>query len=294
MVRIAVAGLMAAGVTLTVAAQAPPAAPPSGLTFDVVSIRRHTQQDLGSQIDERPDGGVTLMNIPVTTLIVRAYPGTAPIDMVGLPSWTRDRYDVRATASLPRPTPEQRQTMMRAMLADRFRLAVHVENRPQQVYYLLRARVDGKLGPSLTPANPTLDCEALAAARRAETEAALAAGKPAPRPPVPGPNSPLPPCSARMMGTRMEGELTMPILATLLRGSTNRRVVDKTGLAGGYHVVLEYDRMAALRGPDVTPPGDAGPSVFIALPEQLGLKLESATEDLETLVIDHIERPSDN
>jgi uncharacterized protein (TIGR03435 family) len=226
------------------------------------------------------------------TLISRAYPGTAPVDMVGLPPWSADRYDIQTTASLQRPTPEQRLAMMRALLADRFKLAVHVEPRPQQVYRLVRARDAGPLGPRLTLIKE--DCEAVTATRRVVAEADRAAGKPPARA-LPDPSRPLPPCTGvRMTGPRMEGDVTLDGLATLLRAGARRRVVNRTGLKGSYHIVLEYDPLAALRGPDVTPPAEAGPSVFTAVQEQLGLKLEPATEDIETLVVDHIERPADN
>src|SRR5215208_4086063 len=105
--------------------------------FDVVSIRRTTGRAPGTS-NQRPDGGFTLTNIPVSVLVSRAYPG---IDVTGLPDWARsDRYDVSAISSLPRPTPEDRIAMVRAMLADRFKLAAHVERREQPVYDLVLAR----------------------------------------------------------------------------------------------------------------------------------------------------------
>ena len=87
----------------------------------------------------------------------------------------------------------------------------------------------------------------------------------------------------------------MDILAALLRAAAGRYVVDKTGLIGSYHVALNYDNMAALRAPDAAAltPG-AAPSVFTAVQEQLGMKLESSRALRETLVIDHLERPTEN
>src|SRR5262245_60582925 len=78
---------------------------PTGPTFEVVSIKLNTSGALPTAPpEERPDGGLTMMNIPISSLVGRAY-STAPIDMTGLPDWaTRERYDVVATASLKNAT----------------------------------------------------------------------------------------------------------------------------------------------------------------------------------------------
>jgi|RhiMethySRZTD1v2_1073278.scaffolds.fasta_scaffold01301_3 uncharacterized protein (TIGR03435 family) len=271
---------------------------PSGPTFDVVSVKRHVTpagagplEEFNSTVRQRPDGGLTMLNIPAMTFIARAYT-SAPIDMVGLPEWARtERYDLEATASLVNPTAEQRAAMLRAVLVDRFKLAAHIENRDTPVYDLVVARNDKKLGASIKPSE--VDCLAKAAADRAALEAT---GKPAPPPPgVFDPNAPPPPCSMRMTGDRMEGDATMENLARFLRSSAGRMVVDKTGLAGSYRVTLTFDRMAGLRGPQTGDPvPGAAPSVFTAVQEQLGLKLESSRAMLETLIIDRFERPTEN
>jgi uncharacterized protein (TIGR03435 family) len=85
---------------------------------------------------------------------------------------------------------------------------------------------------------------------------------------------------------------TIEALVRLLRQPAGRVVVDKTGLTGSYQIALTFDRMAGLRGPDTAP--DAAPSVFTALQEQLGLKLESSRAIRDVLIIDHIERPTEN
>jgi uncharacterized protein (TIGR03435 family) len=100
---------------------------PAGPTFDVVSIKRHIPEpgSLGfnSTQNQRPDGGFTMTNIPAAILISRAYPPNAPVDMAGLPGWAMsERYDVSATSTLSQAMPEDRVAMMRAMLADRFKL----------------------------------------------------------------------------------------------------------------------------------------------------------------------------
>jgi len=185
----------------------------------------------GSNVTQRPDGGFTMVNIPLGTMISRAYPPAAPIDMVGLPDWVmRERYDVSATSTLTRSSQDQQTAMLRAMLADRCKLVVHMENREQPVYDLVVARSDGKLGPNLQPSE--VDCEAKAAADRAAAEAALAAGTIPPRPALIELKGPPPPCSFRMSANSTEGGGTMDLLARLLRLSAGRTVIDKTGLKG--------------------------------------------------------------
>ena len=294
--QLALSLLFTAVLTASVRTQSPSA--PSGPTFDVVSVKRHVTpagagpiEQLNSTVRQRPDGGLTMLNIPAMTFIARAY-ASAPVDMIGLPEWARtERFDLEATASLVNPTAEQRAAMLRAVLVDRFKLAAHIEKRDTPVYDLVVARNDKQLGASIKPSEA--DCIAKAAADRAAVEAT---GNPVP--PAPGVfdrNAAPPPCSMRMTGDRMEGDATMENLARLLRPSAGRMVVDKTGLAGSYRVTLTFDRMAGLRGPQTgEPTPGAAPSVFTAVQEQLGLKLESSRAMLETLIIDRFERPSEN
>jgi uncharacterized protein (TIGR03435 family) len=183
--------------------------------------------------------------------------------------------------------------MMRALLADRFKLAVHGERREQPVYDLVLARSDGRLGPGLKRAEEDVDCVARAAAERAAGEAAAAAGQQPPPRPLPDLNGPARPCSISLKGPQLVANTTIANLAAFLRGSVGRPVVDKTGLNGLYHVTMEYDRMAAIRGPAADTPG-APPSAFTAVQEQLGLKLEPSREVRDTLVIDRLERPTEN
>lgn len=284
-------GLLLAIATSNVFSQTPTQSPaPTGPTFDVVSVKRNTSDALGSNgSSQRPDGGFTLLNIPVITLIGRAYPVGVPADYVGLPAWARtDRYDVIATSSLKNPTQEQRAAMMQALLADRFKLLVHVENREQPVFNLVLARSDGRLGPGIKSSE--YDCAAVQAAQRAAAEAALAAGTPL-SPTRIDPSAP-PPCVPFMSGDRMEGDMTPTTLANFLRPAAGRFVVDKTGLTGSYRVTLTFDRMAGIRGPSTDP--SAAPSVFTAVQEQLGLRLEPSRAMRETLVIDRLERPTEN
>jgi uncharacterized protein (TIGR03435 family) len=271
----------------------------AGPTFEVVSIKKHVAQPgpmgLSSSINVRPDGGIAMANIPVATLISRAYPSHVPADMAGLPAWAMsERYDVSATSTLSKSTADDRAAMMRAMLADRFKLVVHMEQREKEVYDLVLARSDGKLGSGLTPIDT--DCAQHIAAQRAAFEA---------NPPGPGSfpdlNAPPPPCTLRSVGlrppasgSRMEGETTIENLTQMLRVSTGRFVIDKTKLPGSYRVNMLFDMFGARRPPEIAPPPDAPANVFTAVREQLGLKLESSRAMLDTLVIDRLDRPTEN
>ena len=279
-----------------VIAQAP-APSSSGPRFDVVSIKRHIRepgpQGLSSRQNQRPDGGFTMANIRISNLIYRAYPEAASVEMVGLPGWaTSEAFDVSATSALSQATVGDRAAMMRAMLADRFKLVAHVEKRPHDVYDLVLARSDGRLGSGLTPIEK--DCAPLIAAQLAAFEAGAA--------PMPFPDlsAPPPPCTLRSVrgrtdpSDRLEGETTMETLAEMLWRSSGRFVVDKTGLKGTYRVNMTFDLFASRRPPEVVPAPDAAPTVFTAVREQLGLRLESSRADRDTLIIDRLERPSEN
>jgi len=265
---------------------------PGRVEFDVVSIKKNTQPITvpTARPVQRPDGGFSMQRVPIGTLVSRAYPPAVPIDMVGLPEWAmREYYDVSATSSLSRATAEQQTAMLRAMLADRCKLVAHFDKREQPVYDLVIARSDGKLGPNLQPSD--VDCDAKAAADRAAAEAARAAGTIPPPPPFPAMNGPAPACSFRVLANSTEGGGTMEMFVRLLRSGAGRLVIDKTGLKGSYRMSLPVNIMALPR-PETA--SDSVPSIFTALQEQLGLKLESSRAMRDVLVIDHIERPSEN
>lgn len=184
--------------------------------------------------------------------------------------------------------------MVRAMLADRLKLATHVEQRQLPAYDLVLARSDRRLGPGIKPSE--IDCVAKAAADRAAADAARAAGTPPPRPTIPDMQAPPPICGPMRLGGGMEGDTTMGNLAMMLRGlgGVDRPVVDKTGLTGSYRIKLEFDLALGRSGPPISPSPVDLPSVFTALQDQLGLKLESSKAEREVLVIDRLERPTAN
>jgi uncharacterized protein (TIGR03435 family) len=297
-----------------VLAQAPAQAPPSGPTFDVVSIKRHIPGPgpvvFSNAQNQRPDGGFTMTNTRITFLIARAYADAVvlPTDIAGLPGWaTSEGYDVSTTSTLTQASADDRTAMLRAMLADRFKLVAHVEPREHQVFDLVLAREDKRLGAGLTKIDT--DCAAFTAQRAAE---AARSGPPPIPPQMPNFKEPPPPCFLRTidgmmrdrmgdglgrLGSLMEGEVTMDGLATALRLSSGRVVIDKTGLPGSYRVRMNFDNRPPRLGPDIAPPADTAdaiPSVFTAVREQLGLKLESSKTLRNTLTIDRLERPTEN
>ncbi len=263
-------------------------------SFDVVSIQRNTSGSIFSMVsEERPDGGFRVVNIPAQRLVALAYPQAVPI--IGSPDWTRtEGYDVIATASLAKPTREDRIAMLRTMLADRFKLAVHIEKRERDVYDLVLARSDGKLGSGLTPID--VDCDAVLAA------AADARAKGAAPVPLPSNNTSLLPCTTRVRGADqrdpgpgdlLEGEATMDTLANALRLGADRPIINNTGLKGSYRVRMYFDMRAGRGGSAAADtPASGAASVFTAVEQDLGLKLVPAKGSSDTLVVDHIERPT--
>lgn len=170
--------------------------------------------------------------------------------------------------------------MFRAFLADRLKLTAHYETKDQKGYNLVFARADRRPGPGLKPT--ALDCT-----------------QPVPRP-VPGPGFDGVEFATNRCGwslTDLDGTLrsaglTMDRLTRIIANTVERPVADKTGLSGFYAISLRFQQFS---GSAAAPPSLADPpSVFTALSEQLGLKLEPATTTGQTLVIDHIERPTEN
>jgi uncharacterized protein (TIGR03435 family) len=275
-------------------------------TYEVVSIRQSRTDQVGgivqgSRFEQRLDGRIIITNVPVSNLIARAYPPTLPVEIVGLPEWARrDGYDLSATSPLSSATRDDHVMMLRSILADRFQLAVHFEQREQPVFDLVRTRRNG-LGPGLTPVN--VRCPPTAAVPDAPIE------KPLSPPQTPDFKAPPEPCTFRtvsamlrdrlgdgrgQLGDLLEGEGTMAALAESLRPWANRPVVDKSGLLGAYRVVLNFDMFARVKPPSLEPLPDAAPSVFTAVEQQLGLKLETSRQSRNTLVVDRLERPTEN
>jgi len=276
----------------TVWAQSPPATN-TNLKFEVASVKPNTSGDGRMMIGVQPGGRYTATNMPLRLLIRNAY-GIQDFQLVGAPDWAdSERFDIIARAEhdigppIPGGPPSPIQLMLRSLLEDRFKLALHTEKRELPIYALVLARPDGKLGPQLQPTKT--DCSALSGAR--------GRGGPPPDPPPPAPGGGRPACGVRMMpGQLAAGGFPIGLLAQQLSQSAQRVVVDRTGLTGNYDFDLKWtpDQL-----PQGAPPGAPvpaidpnGPSLFTAVQEQLGLKLESTKGAVEVLVVDHVERPT--
>jgi uncharacterized protein (TIGR03435 family) len=258
-------------------------------SFEVASVKPNKTADNRMMLGGQPGGGLTVTNMPLQGLITWAYE-LQEFQIVGAPDWiSNERFDIVAKATVDRPVdgpigppgPGTR-SMMQSLLADRFNLAVHTEKRPMQIYALVTAKSDGKLGAQLKPS--TVDCEAMRNQARGRGPAA------------PPPWGERPVCGMMMRpGGIAAGGMPISNLIGPLAVFTRRIVIDRTNLKGNYDIDFTWtpDQMPAGPMPPGLPAIDPnGPSIFTAIQEQLGLKLESVTEPVDVLVIDHIERPT--
>ena len=313
--------LLMAGV-LTVASvaaeprQASPAPVPSQApAFEVASIKRNKSGDGFISISLSPQRP-TFTNVPARQLIVRAY-NVQPFQVVGGPSWiTTDRFDITAKAP-DAATPQQMNDMLQSLLADRFKLKVHRETRQGDVYRLVKARPDGKLGDAIKPA--AIDCSAMMGRGRpggpgpapggpgsaAVGTSAVPAPSGRPAGPAPAPAGPMSGCQMMMTPGRVQmGGQPISALANTLSNQLGRPIVDDTGLTGPYDLTLSFMPDPGGRGmpigplppgaPELPPIDPNAPSLPTALQEQLGLKLESGKGPVDVIVIDSIEPPTED
>ena len=271
-------------------AQAPAQAPgPNAvLTYEAASVKPNKSGVQGSSIRRFPGGRLQATNMPLRALITFAYQ-LQPFQLVEDPGWIRNEtFDIVAKMEgdpppvMPGSGPDPHMVAMRTLLAERFNLAVHRETRQMDIYELVLARPDGKLGPALKPT--TQDCAAMMAAAR---------GGPPPGP-APGPNSPVV-CGMRgLPGRLVAGAMPMALLASNLSGQVQRIVIDRTGLSGGWDFEITFAPERPLNPPPGVefPAADPNaPSLFTAMQEQLGLKLQSTKGPVEVLVVERVEQP---
>ena len=243
-------------------------------SFDVVSIKRNVSGDKNININAPGGSTFNMINVTMIGVLNTAYDIK---NVVGSPDWlTGERYDIVAKAS-GQPSTDQVKAMLRTMLKQRLKLAAHIEPRETAVYAMVVARPNH---PGLKPF--TRDCDAI----RADQEAAMKAGQP---PHPPSPNSG-PPCGYTWSSAIHSGGIPLAQLAGMLDWVAGRVIVDRTGLPGRYEFTL---RFASPTAPPSDAP-DAPPVLFTALQEQLGLRLDAVRAPVDTLVIDHIERPAEN
>jgi uncharacterized protein (TIGR03435 family) len=265
---------------LTAAILGTPVNAQPSLSFEVAVIKPADPDAQGRVIRIPPGTGkVSVTNMTVLELIRFAYGEGlgASLEITGGPSWIdKDRYSIEAKAEAGATTSDLR-LMLQSLLAERFDLKVHKEPKEVNVYALVPTRPDSKLGPKAQPWDGKCNGG---------------------QPPAIQPNRKMPRCGAffQASGMSLEGA-TMAVLADMLStpvANLGRPVVDRTGLTGEFTLQLEYP--FRLPGPAEAPAADdpLAPSLFTALQEQLGLKLQSARGNIEVLVVDRAGRPSEN
>jgi bla regulator protein blaR1 len=292
------AGLLVAGVApLRAAAQSANAGrsqPGPVPAFDVVSIKENKSGET-VQGSRRQPGRIVITNFPLRAVILN-YFGLQPQQLTGGPDWIDSaRYDIVAQFSGEIPLTEPGtigplQLMMQRVLAERFKLAVHTETREIPIYALTLARSNRALGPKMRPA--VTDCDAV---MNAMLKSAREGGGPPPGPPQLPDGRPA--CGMRFgPGPRLvAGGTSMAALARSMSNQAGRIIVDRTALTGGFDIELEFTPDPAAAGGQPPAAGDANlPSLFTAMEEQLGLKLVPQRGPVEMLVIDRVERPTEN
>lgn len=266
--------------------QASPAAEPA-VALEIASVTPNTAGGRG-MMGMQPDGRFVATNATLRVLIREAYQ-LQDFQIIGGPAWmASDRFDVvvKSRGALPGAPaggvpPVQR--MLRAFLADRFKLNARLETREMPTYDLGLARADKSLGPGLKPS--TVDCAAMAV---------RGGGPPQPTPPGERPR-----CGARGgMGRLTAGAFPMSQLAIALSQAVGRPVIDRTGLTGGFDVDLAWTpdpfRKGVAQAGSPAPPGidPDGPSLFMALQDQLGLKLDFGKGRPQVLLVEGVEVPA--
>lgn len=235
-----------------------PVWPETGPAFEAASVKPNISGD--RRRVQRTEGRTfRATNVPARNLLLQAY-GLLFEDyrLMGAPDWVSvEHFDVVAT--LPEQAPHsQVPAMLRAMLADRFKLVTHTETREAPAYALALARKDGRLGPQLR--RSPKDCGS------------------------PGQDDEHP-CELQI-GAEIRGRgQPMAQLAITLLQFVGRSIVDRTGLSGGFDFDIQASEIAG---------GDDLPSIYTAIQEQLGLKLESIRAPVEFVVVDHIDHPEPN
>ncbi len=247
---------------IRLSAQTPPSA------FEAVSIKPSPVGTRFFSMDDGP-GRLNATGATLGDLLMQAY-HLESFQIAGGADWVNSaRYDITATTNGAAVTQDQRRQMIRSFLSDRFKLVLHRETKELPIYALTIAKGGLKLKPAERgecPDQPTMTN----------------------------------PCGGFRISHRslMTGnKVTVAQLAEDLSFMLDRLVVDKTEVKGLFDMRLEWTPDANLgkSSSDTEPPaGVDGPSIFTAIQEQLGLRLESRRGPVERLVLDHAEKPSAN
>jgi len=270
-------------------AQSPNAVPAPHPAFEVASIKPAAPGGRGMGIGYRPGARMSAQNVPLRFLIQVAY-RVREFQVINGAPWTiTERYDITAKGEDGAPK-SQIELMLQALLADRFKLAFHRETRELPVFFLMAAKggiklVEPKEGSCITP-DPTAP------------------------PPAPAPGQPPAKFCGNMRISPQDfngTKISMGQLTLFLSDVLGRTVIDKTDFKGTFDAHLEFVRDQALAsgilgngapggpgGAAAAPADSSGPSIFTAVQEQLGLKLESGKGPVEVFVIDSAEKPGEN
>jgi uncharacterized protein (TIGR03435 family) len=244
----------------------------TSLAFDVISVKPShsdsTEESMGMNRD-----GFTAANIQLHDLLLQAFELQEPEQLLGDPKWTTsDRWDVDARVAaedipaLAKMTYHQRMGMFQQILIERFGMNAHHETRRLPVYALMVAKGGPKMAPSLLRPDDS-------------------AG-------IPGEPGLLIPSRGKETG---RGTM-MEFLARDLSEDLGRKVVDETGLTGRYDFTLTWtpDDSASAMEASTAAGATQAPSLFTAVQEQLGLKLEVVKAPVDVVVIDRLEKPAEN
>jgi uncharacterized protein (TIGR03435 family) len=228
-------------------------------SFEVASIKPNGSASGNSGLRFSP-GRIAVENAPLRYLITWAY-NVRTFQLSGGPGWVDSaKFDIAAKAE-GNASPDQIRLMLQTLLEDRFKLSLRRETKEHPLYALVPVKTGLKLKES------GADCAALAREDRGQCGAWYAN-------------------ETAFSGTK----ISMSQFAEGLSSLLELPVVDKTGFAGAFDVHLEW----TADGNGAAPDGAAGPAIFTALQEQLGLKLESGKGPIEALVIEHVEKPHAN
>lgn len=247
-------------------AQPASALPAPNLEFDVVSIKLNRGGDRRMSHAMPANGdGLTLTNVPLFVIVLYAYDFNRPSLAFGLPDWTKTtRYDIAAKVTgsnledYQKLSNAEHRKMLQKVLEDRFQLKTHWESRPMPVYEFAVAKSGVKMKKAGT-GETSPNGQSIVSS---------------------GPNQ----LTAR-------AALVENLAWALSDSGMDRPVVDGTGLTAKYDFTLHY---APIQDGSGASTDTAEPSIFTAVEEQLGLKLEPAKAPVQCLVIDHIEEPSQN
>ena len=249
-----------------------PASQTTAPMFEVASIKVNRSASPERFGGFQPGGAFRTANVPLRQIVAWAYGEAFPVadqQVVGGPGWMdSERFDVNAKA-IGDPPRGELQRMVQALLAERFQMTSHTETRDLAVYALV--------------ATPQ------ASRRNLRTSSGDDCARPgSPAPPAAG----LRACGAvGFVGGRGFGRfVSLEAVARFLTPAVGRIVLDKTGLTGTYSFDLEFAPSTA----GATSPDDTRPSIFTALVDELGLRLEPARAPVQVLVIDSVSRPTED